>query len=86
MYRITLDEHVVKNDIPALPKHVKAQMQKAFAERLMTAPLLYGKPLRHEYKGYRRLRIGKYRIIYKVDEAKKEVFVIAIDHRKDIYN
>ena len=34
--------------------------------------------------GYR-LRIGRYRIIYKIDQGRLIILVIAIGHRKDIY-
>jgi mRNA interferase RelE/StbE len=32
-----------------------------------------------------RLRIGRYRILYQIDEAVKLVTVYAVGHRKDIY-
>ena len=35
-------------------------------------------------KGYR-IRSGNYRIIYRIDDKKKEVFVYRIKHRKEAY-
>ena len=32
-----------------------------------------------------RIRIGKYRVIYEIDDTKKEVTVLHIGHRRDIY-
>ena len=33
----------------------------------------------------RRLRVGDYRILYTVDEGAKEIEVVDVDHRKDVY-
>lgn len=32
-----------------------------------------------------RLRVGTYRIVYEIDDASKQVEIIDVDHRKDIY-
>ena len=35
--------------------------------------------------GYYRIRIGNYRAVYSIDDAKKTVKILDIGHRKDIY-
>ncbi|MBE7412671.1 MAG: type II toxin-antitoxin system RelE/ParE family toxin [Leptospiraceae bacterium] len=35
-------------------------------------------------EGYR-IRIGNYRIIYSIDDIKKMILILGVDHRKDIY-
>lgn len=32
-----------------------------------------------------RIRIGDYRVIYSVDQKKREVMVLAIAHRREVY-
>ncbi|MGE3623865.1 MAG: type II toxin-antitoxin system RelE/ParE family toxin [Bdellovibrionales bacterium] len=76
---------MLKKDVPALPKCMRARIKKAIEERLMIDPVSYGKPLQHSLKGHRRLRVGDYRIIYTIDPEKRNVSVLAIGHRKDIY-
>jgi len=68
-----------------LPKGIKETVRKAIYERLETNPLAYGKPLRYSWKGYRSLRVSKYRIIYKVEEEKIIVIIFKVDIRKDVY-
>jgi len=51
----------------------------------MTEPLRYGKPLRFSLKGHRRLRVGDWRIVYRIDEKDQKVIVLIICHRKDVY-
>ena len=43
------------------------------------------KPLKGQYKGLYRLRVGNYRVIYKIDKEKITILVIRIGHRRDIY-
>lgn len=48
-------------------------------------PVGLGKPLRYSFKGHRRIRVGDYRILYRVDNDKKIVTVVLIKHRKDVF-
>lgn len=84
-FRVIYLHIVTEEHIPNLPKSVRNVVRKAIEDRLMTNPIAYGKPLRFSLKGYRRLRIGRYRIIYTVNCPSKTVTIVAIDHRKDVY-
>jgi mRNA interferase RelE/StbE len=83
-YHIEYLASVVQEDIPNLPKTTKISIKKAIEERLMADPISFGKPLRYSLKGHRRLRVGDYRIVYRVE--KQIVIIIAIKHRKDVYD
>lgn len=84
-YQIEYLASVVKEDISLLPKRIKATIKKAIEERLMTDPIGFGKPLRYNLRGHRRLRVGDYRIVYRIDTNLKIVIIVAIKHRRDIY-
>lgn len=43
------------------------------------------KTLKGDYAGYYRYRIGDYRVIYSVEDELVQVFVIAIAHRREVY-
>lgn len=64
---------------------------KPLAERLAKAILkleenpYLGKPLSYDLSGLRSLRVGKYRIIYKINENEKKVILLAVSHRKKSY-
>ena len=64
---------------------------KALAEQIAKAIMKLkdnpkaGKPLSYNLKGYRSLRIGKWRIIYDIDENKKQIILRSIGHRGKIY-
>jgi len=75
----------VRQDIANLPKSIASRVKNAIEEKLMTNPIVFGKPLRYSLKGHRRLRVGDYRIVFRIEDDKKTVLVIAIKHRKEIY-
>ena len=76
----------MKEDIPKLPKRVQKTIKQAIEERLMVDPIGFGKPLRYSLKGHRRLRVGDYRIVYRIDAENSTVIIIAIKHRKEVYD
>ncbi len=44
-----------------------------------------GSALKGEFGGLRRLRVGRYRIIYEAIHRELTVLVVRIGHRKDVY-
>ncbi|NTW58517.1 MAG: type II toxin-antitoxin system RelE/ParE family toxin [Nitrospirae bacterium] len=62
---------------------MKARIKKAIETRLSTEPQQYGAPLRKTLHGYWKLRIGDYRVVFKIVE--KEVWILGIIHRKKVY-
>ena len=74
---------VVTGDLTDLDKKLKRRIQTAIEQRLTTAPHQYGEPLRKTLKGYWKLRVSDYRVVFKVVE--QEVCVFGIIHRKDVY-
>lgn len=84
-YQILYQEIGVRQHIPSLSSRAKTLIKKAIEERLMIDPIGFGKPLRYSLKGHRRLRVSDYRIVYRIKETTNTVIIVAIKHRKDIY-
>lgn len=76
---------VVSDDIPALPKTIRQLVKRAIETRLTVEPVGLGKPLRYSFVGHRRIRVGDYRIVYRVDVKALVVTIVLIKHRKDVY-
>jgi mRNA interferase RelE/StbE len=85
-YRVEYSNIVIKEHIPKLSTTAKKQIQKAIEAKLTQSPLIFGKPMQYSYKGHRRLRVSDYRVIYRIEEEQKTVYVVAIGHRKDVYD
>ena len=74
----------VKNeDIPRVGSNIAVRIENFIRNRLRVNPIKYGFYLRGTLSGYRKLRVGDWRIIYRIFD--KEIRVIAINNRKDIY-
>jgi len=54
-------------------------------EHIADAPHRMGKPLRLELEDLWSARRGTYRVVYRIDESKRLVQIITIDHRADVY-
>ena len=48
-------------------------------------PMIFGKALEGNLQGFWRYRVGKFRIICKIDNNKMIIVIIDIDHRSKIY-
>ena len=70
-------------DIPQLNETLKKRIRNGIEERLSLFPQRYGEPLRKTLKGYWKLRVGDYRVVYKIEG--NEVWIFAIINRKDVY-
>jgi mRNA interferase RelE/StbE len=71
-------------DIKKLDQKTKDRIRRAIEERIMTSPHEYGQPLRRTLKGYWKLRVGDYRVVFKIGE--REILILGICHRKEIYD
>lgn len=84
-YQVYYLEEVVRKHIPSLPLSARQLIKRAVEERLIVDPIGLGKPLRYSLKGHRRLRVSDYRIVYRIQQETNTILIIAIKHRKDIY-
>lgn len=83
MKNVLYHPKVKDDDIPRLDRAVVDRIRKAIEERLAADPEKFGLPLRRGLHGYRKLRVGDYRVIYRMD--RQDVKIIMIGHRKDVY-
>jgi mRNA interferase RelE/StbE len=84
-YKIEYLKRVITEDIQELPSSAKTLIKKAIEQRLTIDPIGFGKPLRYSLKGHRRLRVSDYRVVYRIDPDRFTVVIVAIKHRKDVY-
>lgn len=82
-YDIYYHKLVVKEDILFLALAWKLKIKHAIEERLSSHPEIYGKPLRQSLKGYRKLRVGDYRVIFRIEKTTVKIFIIK--HRSVVY-
>lgn len=82
-FEVIYHSKVVQDDIPRLSAIWRGKVRDAIEEKLTTSPDFFGKPLRRSLKGYRKLRVGDYRVVFRIQGT--NVLVLAILHRSVVY-
>ncbi len=83
MYQLIYHPKIKTVDIPKLSETARRQIKLVIEQRLIHSPEKFGLPLRRSLKGYRKLRVGDYRVVYAVED--NMIRVLIIGHRKDVY-
>ena len=66
------------------PRVLSAIIEFTFGD-LAREPRRVGKPLRDDLAGLFSARRGAYRVIYRIDDTARIVFIVRVDHRADVY-
>lgn len=83
-YQLLYHPDVAKIDLSRINRDMRDRIRKAIENRLFVDPVRYGEPLRRGLKGYRKMRVGDYRVIYEIRGATIRIY--AVGHRRDIYD
>ncbi len=83
IYKLKYHPNVKKSDLPKIDAKNRNRIRRSIEERLSKHPEIYGKPLQRTLKGYWKLRVGDYRIVFKV--AGNDILIFGIIHRKEVY-
>lgn len=84
MFKIVYSNKVLK-DIQQIDGTILSVIKKAIEKKLTTHPDNFGKPLRNTLKNLWSLRVGDYRVIYKIKNKELIVLVVMIGSRDDVY-
>ena len=68
-----------------LPEKVATAVVEFLYGSLAASPHRVGKSLKLGLEGLHSARRGDYRIIYRIDDEQRQVTILAIEHRSDIY-
>ncbi len=82
-YTVKYHPKVVTSDIPGIDIFSTKKIKKAIEDKLTTNPHIFGIPLRSELSGFKKLRVGDYRVVFSVED--NIVFIYMIQHRKSVY-
>jgi mRNA interferase RelE/StbE len=83
MYSVKYHPDVKNKDLPLIPQNIRERIKRAIEERLLADPLYFGDTLKKSLVGFRKFRVGDYRIIHKI--SGKQIIILLIGHRKDVY-
>jgi mRNA-degrading endonuclease RelE of RelBE toxin-antitoxin system len=84
-YELVLTPPAVRAIQSRLPEAVAAAVVEFLTGALVINPQRVGKPLRGELAGIHSARRGTYRVLYRINEDLREVVVLRIEHRGEVY-
>ena len=80
---VRFDHKISTVDFPRLDKTILLRVKDAIDTKLLTNPEIFGSPLRGSLKGFWKLRVNEWRIIYSLEN--KLVYIWAVGHRSQVY-
>ena len=83
-YKLKYHPDIKRYDLSKIDAKNRKMIKRVIEERLAIQPEIYGKPLQRTLKGYWKLRVGDYRIVFKVSGV--SIFIFGIIHRKEVYS
>lgn len=84
-YAVVMSGQARRNVRENLPLDVALAAMETIDGSIAVNPYRAGKPLDEPFDGYHSARRGTYRIIHRIDEAKHQVEIHSIRHRRDVY-
>jgi len=82
-FEILYHPDVPKKDLPCITPAEQKRIRRAIEQKLAYFPHEFGAPLRHTLKGYWKLRVGDWRVIYKIQG--RAITILRIGRRREIY-
>jgi mRNA interferase RelE/StbE len=85
LYTVMYSRQARRNLHEDLPLEVAVAATETIQYAIARNPYRVGKPLDEPFDGYHSARRGTYRVIYRINEAKRVVEIHSIRHRRNAY-
>jgi mRNA interferase RelE/StbE len=74
-------------ELKKLGRSEAARIIRTLEQRIapLDDPRMLGAPLKGEHEAYWRWRIGDYRVIAKIEDARVLILVVRVAHRREVY-
>lgn len=83
MWEVVIHPLVEKEDFKKVSRQEQQLIIKAIRKKLTKAPDIFGKPLTGNLKGFWRLRVEDYRVIYQIQNQQVLVKVVKVGIRRN---
>jgi len=83
-YEILYGNLISSKKLKKISKDILREIKNNIENKLTTSPEIFGKPLQKSLKGYRRMRVKNFRIIFKIKES--TVNIVFIGKKPDVYS
>ncbi len=83
-YRVLIDARAARQ-LEKLPKPILQRIDNAIVSLSADPRPASAKLLRGKLKEGWRIRIGQYRVLYRIDDDAQEVRILEVGHRREVY-
>jgi mRNA interferase RelE/StbE len=83
-YKVIVHEDA-KRELQKLAPEVARRITKKIRRHLIKAPDDLGVPLRGEFAGLYRYRVGDWRVIYSIAFEQETIIILRVEHRRTVY-
>ena len=84
-FRVVMTRTAARQLAEHMPESAAAACVELIFGPLVENPRRVGAQLRRPFEGQWRARRGEYRVRYRIDDASEIVYVLDVDHRRDVY-
>ena len=84
-YEIVVARPAATTIAEELPESVAAAVLELITGPMLDSPRRVGVALRDDLEGLWSARRGTYRVLYRIDDARREVVVLRVAHRRHAY-
>ena len=72
-----------KEDFKQMDRPQQQRLIRTVEKKLATRPDQYGRPLSGLLQGYWKLKVGEYRVVYRIERQEIVVYVLTLGFRRD---
>ena len=83
MYSVVLDSRIFEEDFRSIDRPQRQRIIRTIRKKLATHPAEYGKPLTGDLKGFWKLKVGEFRVVYQIIESRVAVYVVSVGYRRN---
>jgi mRNA interferase RelE/StbE len=82
-YSLRYHPLILQEDFKRIDRPQQQRLLKTIEKKLTTRPDQYGQPLRGALQGYWKLKVGDYRVVYRIEQEEIVVYLLTIGFRRN---
>lgn len=83
IFEVKYHPKVLEHDLEIIDTKSQRIIRRAIESKLQTGPEIFSEALRQNLKGLRKMRVGKYRVVFYIE--KNFICILIIAHRSVVY-
>jgi len=82
-YQLRYHPLILKEDFKRIDRSQQQRLLRTIEKKLTARPDQHGRPLQSPLHGYWKLKVGNYRVVYRIDRHQVTVYLLAVGFRRN---